>query len=215
MASDYPYTLTVGKFKEFMLKIREIGVPEKANTIWLPTVGFKSKNHRVFISILKFVEFIDGSGIPTENWKTYRQSGHGNILANALRNAYADLFAIYSDANSRSVDELKDFFSSKKPSAGKSALAQTVSTFKALCELADFSGENENVVPLAGTANANAINQPTMNLPPQPSANPSPSSATTPSVHIDIQIHISADAKPNQIDQIFKSMAEHLYDRKS
>lgn len=32
-----------------------------------------------------------------------------------------------------------------------------------------------------------------------------------PSVHIDIQIHIAADAKPAQIDQIFASMAKHLY----
>lgn len=34
-----------------------------------------------------------------------------------------------------------------------------------------------------------------------------------PSVHIDIQIHISSDAKPDQIDQIFASMAKHLYDK--
>jgi len=32
-----------------------------------------------------------------------------------------------------------------------------------------------------------------------------------PEVHIDIQIHISADAKPEQIDQVFLSMAKHLY----
>lgn len=36
-----------------------------------------------------------------------------------------------------------------------------------------------------------------------------------PSIHIDIQIHISADAKPEQIDQIFASMAKHLYNRSS
>lgn len=32
-----------------------------------------------------------------------------------------------------------------------------------------------------------------------------------PSLHIDIQIHIAADARPEQIDQIFASMARHLY----
>lgn len=35
-----------------------------------------------------------------------------------------------------------------------------------------------------------------------------------PDVHIDIQIHISADAKSEQIDQIFASMAKHLYGSK-
>lgn len=33
----------------------------------------------------------------------------------------------------------------------------------------------------------------------------------SPSVHIDIQIHISPDSTANQIDQIFASMAKHLY----
>lgn len=32
-----------------------------------------------------------------------------------------------------------------------------------------------------------------------------------PSVHIDLQIHISPEAKPEQIDKIFASMREHLY----
>lgn len=32
-----------------------------------------------------------------------------------------------------------------------------------------------------------------------------------PEVHIDIQVHISSDADAEQIDQIFSSMAEHLY----
>lgn len=35
-------------------------------------------------------------------------------------------------------------------------------------------------------------------------------SGVGPSIHIDIQIHISPDAKPDQIDQIFASMAKHL-----
>lgn len=34
-----------------------------------------------------------------------------------------------------------------------------------------------------------------------------------PSVHIDIQIHIDANASAEQIDQVFASMAKHLYNR--
>jgi hypothetical protein len=32
-----------------------------------------------------------------------------------------------------------------------------------------------------------------------------------PSLHIDVQIHISADASAEQIDQVFASMAKHIY----
>jgi len=35
--------------------------------------------------------------------------------------------------------------------------------------------------------------------------------SSSPSIHIDVQIHISADASPAQIDHIFASMAKHLY----
>jgi hypothetical protein len=39
------------------------------------------------------------------------------------------------------------------------------------------------------------------------------SNSSAPSLHIDVQIHISADASADQIDQIFSSMARHLYKR--
>ena len=39
--------------------------------------------------------------------------------------------------------------------------------------------------------------------------------ASEPSVHIDVQIHIDSTASPEQIDQIFASMARHLYRRGS
>ena len=35
-----------------------------------------------------------------------------------------------------------------------------------------------------------------------------------PDLNINIQVHVSSDATPDQIDQIFASMAKHLYNRK-
>ena len=53
-----------------------------------------------------------------------------------------------------------------------------------------------------------------------PLATPSPPNlaqtevvSNEPSVHIDVQIHIDSSANPDQIDQIFASMARHLYGR--
>lgn len=36
-----------------------------------------------------------------------------------------------------------------------------------------------------------------------------------PDIHVDIQVHISPDSTPDQIDQIFASMAKHLYSKSS
>jgi hypothetical protein len=60
------------------------------------------------------------------------------------------------------------------------------------------------------------LSQPTTpNAPPSSRAAADNAGSTTqkPSLHIDIQVHISADASPEQIDQIFSSMAKHLYNQ--
>jgi hypothetical protein len=44
-----------------------------------------------------------------------------------------------------------------------------------------------------------------------PAAGPAASEQPAPAIHIDIQIHISPEASTDQIDQIFASMARHLY----
>jgi hypothetical protein len=71
----------------------------------------------------------------------------------------------------------------------------------AMCELADFSGIQE----VEGGQNELTAEHP---LQPQ-IANP----ILPPRLRIDVQIHISSDASENQIDQIFASMARHLYNK--
>ena len=66
--------------------------------------------------------------------------------------------------------------------------------------LAD-NGANPVSVPPMPAVDANAPIMPTV------------AASPTPSVHIDLQIHISPDASPDQIDSIFASMAKHLYGR--
>jgi hypothetical protein len=65
----------------------------------------------------------------------------------------------------------------------------------------------ESKVP-AATANGSEET-----LSPVVSAVPSTHQSHGPTLHIDLQIHISADASDTQIDAVFKSMAKHLYGR--
>src|SRR5689334_16845880 len=60
-------------------------------------------------------------------------------MASAIQSGYSDLFHTYSDACRRSDQELRDFFSTKT-SAGAKVVGLTVTTFKNLCTLADFTG---------------------------------------------------------------------------
>jgi len=199
--AEYSYTVVPGKLKEFLGKIRETGVPSKVTTKWMESIGYKSSNDRGMIPVLQQIRFVDGAGTPKELWSRYRGSSYRQVLGDGIVEGYADLFAMYPDANTRSKEELENFFGTRS-TAGKQVISKTVSTFKALCELADFSSELGS--PKQVETKANDV----FARVPAPSG--SEASHFSPNLHIDIQIHISPETTPEQIDQIFASMAKHL-----
>jgi hypothetical protein len=196
--ADFAYTTVPGKIKELFEKVRTTGVPAKATNTWLEQLGLKSTNDRSLLSILKFVQFTDSNGVPTDRWKAYRGANPKHVLGEAIRAGYAALFQIYPDAWQRKDTDFENFFRSQT-TAGEQVVDKTVSTFKALLTLADFNGtslpEDTPQPPDAGRA---------------PNA-PTRHHGKGPHLHLDIQIHIAADASAEQIDQIFASMAKHLY----
>jgi hypothetical protein len=201
--ADFPYTTVPGKIKPFLVKIRDVGVPPKVTVQWLKSVGFTSSNDASLVGILRYIGFTDASGVPSASWTQYRGSGHKAVLGEAIRQGYADLFAVYPDANQRTQSELDDVFSTSS-SGGKQVIAKTVSTFKALAEQAEFSpvGERTDLHLVSGPLHTAAAPR---------SATSATRNLVGPPLHIDVQIHISPEASAEQIDQIFASMAKHLY----
>jgi len=208
--ADFTYTTVPGKIKPLLDKLRQVGVPPKATVQWLKSIGFKSSNDASLLGVLKIAGLVDSTGVPTSTWSNYRGVHHKKVLGDAIRIGYAELFAVYPDAWQRTNSDLEHVFSTNS-SAGKQVITKTVATFKALSESAEFGAVNDQPAPIVQTGPMHApVSQ-------QP-ASPTPTvmgSAPTPSVHIDIQIHISPEASPDQIDQIFKSMAKHLYGAKN
>ncbi len=203
--ADFIYTTVPGKIKQLLQKIREVGVPQKVTVQWLKTVGFKSSNDASLLGVLKFIGLIDSSGVPSSKWTQYRGTNHKVVLGEAIRVGYADLFAVYPDADQRSQSEIEHVFSTSS-SGGKQVINKTVGTFKALAEQAEFSPVNEQTdlrMP-SGPLHTPAV---------QPPAGAGRSSFG-PALHIDVQIHISPEASADQIDQIFASMSKHLYGSK-
>ena len=140
--------------------------------------------------------------VRTSKWTQYRGANHKRVLGEAIREGYAELFSVYSDAHQRNQADLDHVFSTSS-SGGKQVIAKTVSTFKSLAEQAEFAPVQEQTElqmksgPLhtpaaAGAARAGGYRSGV-------------------ALHIDIQIHISPEASADQIDQIFASMAKHLH----
>lgn len=145
--ANFPYVSAVTRLKPFFAKIQDLGTPPSVTQKWLLAIGFTSTNDRRLQAVLKFLNFTDESGKPTPRWGAYRDKGRAkNVMATALREAYAEVFHTYPDAYQRSDSELRNFFSSRTGTAGDTA-GKMVATFKLLCELADFSA-----VPVATTA---------------------------------------------------------------
>jgi len=67
----------------------------------------------------------------------------------------------------------------------------------------------KRAAPRTGGSSA-ATGQEHQHTPPPP---PTPPRDGRPTIHVDLQIHISSDATAEQIDQVFASMAKHLYDK--
>lgn len=200
--ADFTYTTVPGKIKRLLAKIREVGVPTKASIRWLKSIGFTSSNDSGLLGVLKFIGFIDSASGPTEHWKNYRGADYKSVLAKAIVTGYTELFETYPNANERDSSDLESFFSTRS-TAGKQAIAKTVTTFQKLCSEADFSAVAPEgpSAPEPGRA---------VGLPPA-GAGVKGALQATPSLHIDVQVHISPEASPEQIDQIFASMAKHLY----
>jgi uncharacterized protein DUF5343 len=206
---DYAYTTVTGKIKPFLEKIRTVGVPPKVSGPWLKTIGFTSSNDTTLIGVLKFIGFTDQSGIPNGTWSAYRGVNHKVVLDDAIRKGYAELYAVYSDAHLRTTNELQHVFSTSS-SAGQQVVSKTIQTFKALVDEAEFpaNGNPTETVMQSGPLHVPAAAQPPQ-MPTMSQAN-----GGGPGLHIDIQIHISPESTPDQIDKIFESMSRHLYGRK-
>jgi hypothetical protein len=194
----YPYIPSMPPIKRFLQSIQTMGIPEKVNQNTLPQMGFKSSNDRYIPSILKFIGFIDSSGVPTEDYKEFRKKEVSkSVMANALRRTYADLFILYPDANNKDFQPLRDFFSGTTK-AGEHALGLTVQTFKTLCEFADFGAVPAQVEPQQ--------TQPT----PKPLVQLPITREGGVNINVNIRFELPITKDPDIYDKIFESLKKHL-----
>jgi hypothetical protein len=119
-----------------------MGRPDKVTVSWLKKAGFTSSNDPSMIPVLKFVGILGQDGRPTNLWDAARAPTRENKarLADAIRKGYADLFAIFPDANRRDVESLRNFFR-QNTSGGDRVQRLLVQSFQVLVEFADFDAE--------------------------------------------------------------------------
>jgi hypothetical protein len=199
--AEYPYILNTGSLKSFLESIPKIGVPDKINTNTLPMLGYKSKNDRPIVKILRFIDFIDVNGVPTQNYINFRDTSKAKIvMANAIRKAYSDLFKMYPDAHKKDDETLKNFF---RPTtkAGEQVVERMVDTFKVLCSFADFEATTVESKAEEYTKGEKMELKGTHVLPPGITFN------------LNIQLVLPTTDDASVYDKIFKALKEHILSR--
>ncbi len=195
-----PYITNTSSVKGFLQKIQETGEPSKVTQAHLESIGFASKNDRPLISLFKYIGFLDTSGVPTDRYRKYRSKKNGpRVLAVAIKSAYSGLFATYPDAYRRDVEALADYFRTQT-GLGERTVGVVVSTFKELCENADFEGLEEGIE-----------DQVTEDAKSKGAEKRTPASrAVSPEIVINIQLQLPLSEKEEVYDKLFASLRKNL-----
>lgn len=147
MALPTAYLVTTKNLEAFLNAIKTAKAPERINNKFLANLDFTSSNDRLLIGILKALGFADDSGVPTKRYFDFLdQSRSGAILAEAIREAYSDLFAINTKAEGLSGDDVKNKFRTLTQGQNSDhVLGLMAKTFKALTELADWEAPSADL----------------------------------------------------------------------
>ena len=103
------YTLKPNAIPAYFDAILDAHPPERFSIKFLENLGFTSTNDRLFVGILKELGFLNSDGTPQQRYFEFMdRSRSKHVLADGIREAYSELFAINKKANELSVDDLNN-----------------------------------------------------------------------------------------------------------
>ena len=163
------------------------------------------------IGVLKELALIDDTGKPTDRYFRFiDQSKSATVLAEAIEEAYEDLFAVNRKANELSKPEIVGKF--KTLSQGKysdSVLDKMATTFLGLAGLADFENNSQPQTEVE------TVDSPNDNESASRESNnftnaPLKSATGLGGLVYNIQIVLPETRDPKVYDALFRSLKEHL-----
>ncbi|MFA5909675.1 MAG: DUF5343 domain-containing protein [Vicinamibacterales bacterium] len=214
MATDLPYLMSPKRFPELLSKLQTAAVPERVTFEFLKKLGFTSSNDRAFPTLLKRLGFLDPNGQPTDRYRAYRQKTHAKrVLAEGIREVYADLLALHTDAHTQDREAVKGLVS-RVTGREQRYVDLITTTFEMLCENADFTTETEQAKASVHKPETEKRDDKKHEekKPEKSSHEPGDKAARPIAFSYNIQIHLPATTEIAVYNAIFKSLKEHLGD---
>lgn len=197
--AEYPYMISNNKIAPIFEKIKTAAKPQRFTIEFLTNMGFPSSNDRAFAQLLKKMGFLSDDGTPTIYYDDLRDAPRSKkSIAQRIRTLYNELFVINTDMNSASESEVKGAIS-RVTGKEEKEVKRIYSTFKALCNYADFS-----------TAGNERLEIPTMPEEEENLHHDVEKSMST-DFHYNIQIHLPATTDISVYNAIFKSIKDNLF----
>lgn len=211
MALMTSYLVTTKNLDSFLNSILSAKAPERFNNKFLESLDFSSSNDRLFIGLLKGLDFIDDAGLPKQRYFDFLdQTQSKRVLNQAITEAYEDLFRVNTKAYQLSEDDVKNKLKTlTQGQKSDNVIRLMASTFKALCDWADWTptaakpkeepkDEKKKEEGGAGSG-VEAVDATKQHKRGSPTA-----------LHYNIQIHLPESRDPAVFDAIFKSLKQHL-----
>lgn len=221
--SRYPH-LSTKNWWDLRKKFQKDGYPSKITLAYIkPVLSIDTDiTAQRIISQLELIGFInkDGELTPLAKKEWTSNESYSAVCKKILESVYpTEIKEVFKSPDPKSVNTIaKQFLDSD--STRNRGIAQSMARFYLLLLKADPSDQDKastkslKVLEKVGKKEKResekakpgrekkAVEKTNQEYQPQP---------TQPSLHVDIQIHIDKDAKPEQIDKIFESMAKHIY----
>lgn len=209
------YLLKTSNLSEFFSAIQSAKAPERFTHKFLKDLEFTSSNDRLLLGVLKGLGFIDESGVPQQRYFDFLdQSVAGRVLAEAIEEAYSDLFNLRTDAQNMEVKDVKNKFRSLTQGQKSDNVIQNMAvTFKALCEQAEWSKPDRAPAKKKKVAQRQPESEPSTDEESKFDAPPPQDERLNNDklqLHYNIQLILPNSRDPAVFDAFFSSLKKHL-----
>lgn len=140
MALPTSYLTSVKNLPDIFAAMQGAQAPERFTQNFLESLEFKTTSDRLIIGMLKALGFLDDAGKPKDRYFRFLDQTQGSkVIAEAVRDAYQDLFKVNVKANEMTKsDVINKLKTLGQGQIGDSVLDKMAMTFTALVKLGDF-----------------------------------------------------------------------------
>ena len=207
MALTNSYLTSTKNLESIINSVINAKAPDRFTNKFLEDLGYKSSNDRLVVGMFKALGLLDDSGQPLQRYYEFLdQTQTGKILAIGIEEAYGDLFNLRKDAQNMSNDEVKNKLKTlTQGQKSDKVIGLMAMTFRAFCDLADWSEETE----IQGSSENTAVQNERKDCAGFEKRG-SKVPKTDMNLHYNIQIHLPETTNMAVYDAIFQSLKKHL-----